>query len=1023
MRFVAKAQGLMLAWTLTLLLSACGGGDSAPPAPPSIASQPVALSVDDGAVASFSVQAQGGGTLSYQWQRNEQPIAGAIAASYTTPPLTLSDTGASYRVQVSNGGGSVFSQAVPVTVRRVAPKLMSQPQSASVDDGAAVAFSVTLSGSKPFVYTWMRNGIEIPGAQSESLKIEAATMADNGASFSVKVGNSAGVVSSEGASLTVRPVPPEILRAPAEQIVSDGALASFSVQTKGSGPLAFQWLADGQAIAGATASSYSFSTDYADNGKRISVRVSNAYGSLTSEAVLLTVNPLAPTPNQELKTTELAVGQAATLSVSSGGTRPLSYQWERSDDAGGTWRPIDGATGVQVEIPSATLAWAGARLRVKVSNVAGTVASAPILLNVRPQVRILAGGAGGNGYADGKGAAVRFNTSAQSLAVDAAGNVYVPDGNNSVIRKVTPDGQVSTLTGRYNQGYDSDGPLDSATFNYPVAMTGDAKGHLYVATPRSLRRIAPDGQVTTLAGNANCCGSHADGEGSKASFNFINGMALAADGTFYVIDSGSRTVRKISPAGVVSTLAGKPNSDDAAPVDGRAADARFVQMGAMALDAQGNVYVSEGSAIRQVAPDGTVRRWAGTYGNYAQSDGYRLIAGFQSISSMAFDDQGRLIVAESNGSLRRIEADGQVVTLLAASAWPCEQRDGPSSLGRACYPAGLTWSPRGYLLFVDHNSAVRRFHADRTVDTLAGMPPQTYRTLPGKGTAARFGGFQQLQRDATGQLWVATNDWTDPVVRVDAQQQVVSAGLGRRLDFIPGSTARARDGSLYLLDRNAGVIRKMAPDGGITVLAGRPNNTEIGKDGKGEDAVFNNPAQIVLDASDNLYVTEWGSHLIRRVDPAGKVTTIAGQAGQCGYADGPKAEAKLCYPDGLAIDAQGHLYVSEWTSHLIRRISPDGTVSTFAGTPNYQGLANGYASRFNQPGALAFDSRGNLYVVDVGNALIRRITPSGYATTVIGTGQRALLPGLGGSINEIKGLVVTADDRLIFSSEGALVGD
>lgn len=1024
MRFIAKGPGLLAAWTLSVWLTACGGGGAESPPPvtaPGISAQPQALGVDDGSSATFTVVATGSGTLTYQWMRNDQPIAGAVAASYTTPPLNLGDSGASYRVTVSNAAGSTSSNPVPVTVRAVAPSLQSQPQSASVGDGESVAFGVNATGSKPLVYTWLRNGIEIKDAHEAALKLDTAVLGDNGTSFVVKVSNGAGAVTSQAATLTVRPIALELTRSPVAQTVSDGAVASFNAMAKGSGTISYQWLLNGQPIAGATSSSYSLSTAYADNGKRFSVRVSNGYGTLTSDAVLLTVDALAPTPSQELKLTELVVDQSATFSVSSGGTPPLRYQWERSDDAGGTWRAIDGATGIQYGLASATLAWADTRLRVKVSNVAGTVASAPVIVKVRPQVRILAGGAGGMGYHDGKGAQSRFASQAQSMVRDAQGNILVPDTMNGLIRKVAPDGTVSTYAGKPGAPYDTDGPLNQATFGWPMALAGDGKGNVYVASLSTIRRIGPDGQVSRIAGG-NCCG-HVDGDVSKSSFSGLTSFTVAADGTGYAVDVGSRTLRKIGSDGLVSTLAGKPGAA-LEVVDGLAGDARFGYMGGVAVDATGNVYVGDSAAIRMVTPDGRVSRWAGNYDSYGDTDGHRLGARFLTINQLSFDDQGRLHVLQGDGKMRRIDVDGQVTTLAGARSNSCVQKDGTGAEARLCNPVGLSWDSRGYFLTIDQMSVLRRINPDASVDTIAGAPPREWVTALGQGTAARFFSLNHLHRDAGGELWVTNGDVVDPVLRVDARMQVSSAGLGWTMPSVYArASVRSADGTFYVLDSSNNQVFKVRPGGKPELLAGKVNYTEFGKDGQGAEAIFNGLSDLVLDAKGNLYVAETGSHLIRRIDPAGKVTTISGQTGHCGHRDGPGATALHCMPRSLALDAQGNLLVSDQSSHTVRRISPDGEVTTLAGTPFYPGLGNGYSARFDQPGALALDSQGNVYVADGVNALIRRITPNGYVTTVLGTGQRILIPGLGGSINEPKGLVMLPGDRLLIATEGALVGD
>lgn len=196
---------------LVALVAACGGGGgdgNTPPGgggttAPQITTQPQAASVDDGATASFSVTASGT-TLAYQWQRNGADIAGATSATFALAPATLADDGASFRVVVSNGGGSVTSNGAALTVRAVAPVIGTQPQSIAVDAGATASFSVSATGSQPLAYQWRRNGADIAGATAAGYTTPAVASGDDGAQFDVVVRNAGGSVTSAAATLSVR---------------------------------------------------------------------------------------------------------------------------------------------------------------------------------------------------------------------------------------------------------------------------------------------------------------------------------------------------------------------------------------------------------------------------------------------------------------------------------------------------------------------------------------------------------------------------------------------------------------------------------------------------------------------------------------------------------------------------------------------------------------------------------------------------------------------------------------------------
>lgn len=293
-RFTGSAtRRLLLALVATTgLLGACsGGGESAAVDPPTITSQPLATTVDDGQGVSFTVAASGE-SLGYQWQKNDADLPGATAATLTLPSVTLADTGARYRVVVGNAGGSVTSEAATLTVRPVAPRIATQPVAARVAQGAAATFSVAAAGSLPLTYQWQRNGIDIAGATQSSYTIDAAMQGDNGATFAVRVRNGAGSATSDAVALIVDPAPLAITAAPQAASAVEGATARFSVTATGSGTLTYRWRRNGTDITGATAATYTTPVlALADDGARYSVRVSDGTGSVTSAEAVLTVTP------------------------------------------------------------------------------------------------------------------------------------------------------------------------------------------------------------------------------------------------------------------------------------------------------------------------------------------------------------------------------------------------------------------------------------------------------------------------------------------------------------------------------------------------------------------------------------------------------------------------------------------------------------------------------------------------------------------------------------------------------------
>jgi len=260
-------------------------------------------------------------------------------------------------------------------------------------------------------------------------------------------------------------------------------------------------------------------------------------------------------------------------------------------------------------------------------------------------------GSGTFGFADGAGATAQFRTP-NGVAVDASGNVYVADVNNHRIRKITPAGVVSTFAGSGERG-SANGTGTAAQFDYPRDVATDASGNVYVADIYCglIRKITPAGVVSTLAGSGTS--GFADGAGTAAQFNNPLGVAIDASGNVYVGDYSNHRIRKITPAGVVTTFAG---SGTAGFANGTGTTAQFNNPVGITLDASGNVYVADGGnhRIRKITPAGVVTTFAGS-GTAGFADGAGTTAQFSNPSGVALDASGNVYVADrTNHRIRKI---------------------------------------------------------------------------------------------------------------------------------------------------------------------------------------------------------------------------------------------------------------------------------------------------------------------------------------------------------------------------------
>ncbi len=586
-------------------------------------------------------------------------------------------------------------------------------------------------------------------------------------------------------------------------------------------------------------------------------------------------------------------------------------------------------------------------------------------------VSTLAGLAGNSGSADGTGSAARFNLPF-GVAVDSAGNVYVADTENDTIRKITPSGVVSTLAGLAGSSGSVDGAGSAARFFNPEGVAVDGAGNVYVADTENdtIRKITPAGVVSTLAGLAGSPGS-VNATGSSARFSFPASVAVDTSGRVYVADANNFTVRKITPAGVVSTLAGWAGHPGSA--DGRGQTARFTFPQGVAVDGAGNVYVADtnNDTIRKINPGGAVSTLAGSPGMNGSADGTGSAARFFAPRGVAVDTAGKIYVADNgNDTIRSITTTGSVTTLagLASSG----SADGTGSAARFYSPSGAAVDSAGNVYVGDTgNHTLRKITPAGIVSTLAGLAGSQGR-VDGTGSAARFIGPNGAAVDSAGNVYVADANNSNSAVRKITPAGIVSTLAAGNSDDGAGGVAVDNAGNVFVALSGKSTIDKITPDGVVSTLAGSPfmpGNT----DGTGSEARFANPEGVAVDNAGNVYVADTSNHTIRKITPTGVVSTLAGLAGSGGSADGIGSSARFQYPYGVEVDNADNVFVADTYNHIIRKITPTGVVTTLAGLAGSQGSADGTGSagRFNLPDGIAVDNTGYVYVADSGNNTIR----------------------------------------------------
>lgn len=606
-----------------------------------------------------------------------------------------------------------------------------------------------------------------------------------------------------------------------------------------------------------------------------------------------------------------------------------------------------------------------------------------------------AGQPGGTGNADGTGSAARWNYPS-GLATDGMGNIYVADTENHTIRRISLGGVVTTIAGSPGQSGSADGTNGVARFNAPTGIAEDAAENLYVADygNSTIRKLSPSGinwVVTTLAGTALQTGS-ANGTGSSALFSDPFGVAVDANGNVYVADTSNHTIRKITPGAVVTTLAGGVGVSGVA--NGNGTNATFSYPHGVSVDSLGNIYVADtgNNAIRKITPGGDVTTIAsGQYIYNFNNSGNEIFYGYSSPYGVFVDHAGNYYVADTGNGY--VSEDGGSIIQSGLSQ-----------------PTGVTLDNKGNIYFTDtDNQVIRKIAATRSISTTLSGSEQQSGSQNGVGNAALFFNPQALAVDTTNNVYVADtyNNLIREISPAGSTTTLAGSGYTGNANgtgtsasfFYPGGVAVDTVGNVYVADTYNNTIRGITQAGVVTTIAGNPG--QIGSaDGVGSTASFYFPSSIAVDNAFNLYVADTYNHTIRKITAGGTVTTIAGSAGYYGSVDGTGSTARFWAPSGVAVDASGNVYVADMFNDTIRQISPAGVVTTLAGSAGQAGSADGTgsAARFDEPGDVAVDSLGNIYVADTSNQTIRRITPA-----LVNGSTNWVVTTIGGTVGVIGG--------------------
>ncbi len=801
-RLVSRALRVLTPSLVCLALAACGGSADAPPppetraqaTPPTITPQPADISVTAGQAASFTVGATGTAPLSYQWQRGGVDISGANGTTYTLPATVLGDTGATFRAVVTNAAGSATSNAATLTVLASAPVLTitQQPASIAVVAGTQATFDVAATcGAGTLTVQWQRSqgsGAGLTWADITSASATAYSLAtaigDSGAQFranlscsgqSATTSNAATLTVAAPSAVTLSLLPIVGLRDQAE------VFQTYAIDQDASGSFTFTAAQQVKRLSADLSTVTTLAggpSNGAADGVGTAARFDNPKGITQDAAGIVYV---ADTNNHTIRRIALD-GTVTTLAGLAGNAGAV----DGTGSAARFSQPWGVAIGPDGDLYVAEYANSLIR-RVTPAGVVTTYAGSTA------------------GFAEGAATSAQFNRP-DGVAVAANGDVLVADSSNQRIRRILRSGNgaglVETLAGsgafssvdgtgtaasiagpsgmvvRGNTltAYDSagvlrqidlttrvvttltgsrilgpgtaDGPVGAARIRDTGGVTGAPNGGFMLADFAALRTVSASGDVRTIA-SSYAIGVTPTGIGTLAQMPMspsgFAGVTVDPSGDVVVADPTAKTVRRISPSGVVTLASGLVQGIHP-PLDGVGSAAQLVMPRSIISDPSGVLWFIDGYAVRRIGTDNATTVLAGVPDIFGGSDGNAATARFNSLLGLTRGPGGDLF-ATANLAVRRIDAAGNVSTYAGAIDQGGIRVDGPSATARFVSPGDIAAAADG-TLYVADGGAIRRISADgSTVTTLAGGLGAYRLAVDSAGTiyyATTFGGLSMI---------------------------------------------------------------------------------------------------------------------------------------------------------------------------------------------------------------------------------------------------------------------------------------
>jgi sugar lactone lactonase YvrE len=467
------------------------------------------------------------------------------------------------------------------------------------------------------------------------------------------------------------------------------------------------------------------------------------------------------------------------------------------------------------------------------------------------------------------------------VAVDSTGNLYIADTYNKCIRKVSLSGIITTVAGNGTLGYSGDGgPATSARLSYPTGVAIDSLGTLFIADTSNsiIRKVSSSGIITTVAGNRSAGYSGDDGPATSAQLDHPYEVAVDSTGNLFIADYLNNRIRKVSASGIIATVAGNGTwgySGDGGP----AASAKINHPNGIAVDSEGNLFIADSNnqCIRKVDSSGIVTTVAGNGSSgYSGDGGLATSAQLNNPNGVAVDSAGNLFIADSNNRrIRKVFASGIITTVAGNGSNGYGGDDGPATSAQFYNPIGVAVDSEGNLFIADNNSRIRKVSSG-IITTVAGNGSSGYSGDGGLATSAQLNNPTGIAVDSSGNLFIADKS-NNRVRKVSSGIITTVVGDGSWGSYGDGGSAASASlnypigiavdsaGSLYIADEYNYRIRKVSASGIINTVAGNGIHGYGGDGGPATSAQLNDPHGIAVDSSGGLFIADYGNNRIRKV--------------------------------------------------------------------------------------------------------------------------------------------------------------